>query len=89
MQANTEFFTIKDIFRQVLKKGNYLSLWKGNGANVVKIMPETAAKFYAFDKAKQLTSQHIKNEILNNFISGAFAGVFAQTMIYPLEIVKT
>lgn len=40
-------------------------------------MPETAAKFYAFDKAKKITSLYINNEILNNFLSGAFAGVFA------------
>ncbi|XP_045904732.1 calcium-binding mitochondrial carrier protein SCaMC-1 [Micropterus dolomieu] len=77
-------------FKQMLKEGGLMSLWRGNGINVLKIAPETAIKFMAYEKYKTLlSSEPGKVKTHERFMAGSLAGATAQTAIYPMEVMKT
>ncbi|KAM8871800.1 calcium-binding mitochondrial carrier protein SCaMC-2-B isoform 1-T1 [Synchiropus picturatus] len=77
-------------FTLMLKEGGVRSLWRGNGINVVKIAPESAIKFMAYEQIKRLIGS--KQETLGiseRFVAGSLAGAIAQSSIYPMEVLKT
>lgn len=79
-------------FQYMLKEGGLVSLWRGNGMNVLKIAPETAIKFSAYEQIKRMIRGHNENRnlrIYERFLAGSLAGATAQTAIYPMEVLKT
>ncbi|XP_038063947.1 calcium-binding mitochondrial carrier protein SCaMC-2-like isoform X2 [Patiria miniata] len=77
-------------FQHMYREGGLMSMWRGNGINVVKIAPETALKFVAYEHLKKLIkSEGRELRIHHRFMAGSLAGVFSQTMIYPMEVLKT
>ncbi|KAG9510908.1 Calcium-binding mitochondrial carrier protein SCaMC-3, partial [Fragariocoptes setiger] len=87
----SEYESLRFCFKTLLQDGGWASLWRGNGINVVKIAPETAIKFMAYEQAKRMIRDHSHHELTvkERFIAGSFAGVISQTVIYPMEVVKT
>lgn len=75
----------------MLKEGGVKSFWRGNGINVLKIAPESALKFAAYEQIKSLIRQNESRPmaISERFVAGACAGGISQTVIYPLEVLKT
>ncbi|XP_072310216.1 calcium-binding mitochondrial carrier protein SCaMC-2-B isoform X2 [Eucyclogobius newberryi] len=77
-------------FLQMIREGGTRSLWRGNGMNVIKIAPESAIKFMAYEQIKRLIgSQQETLGIPERFVAGSLAGVIAQSSIYPMEVLKT
>ncbi|XP_016426314.1 calcium-binding mitochondrial carrier protein SCaMC-2-A [Sinocyclocheilus rhinocerous] len=75
---------------QMIKEGGMRSLWRGNGINVIKIAPETALKFMAYEQIKRLMGSSRETlGITERFVAGSLAGVIAQSTIYPMEVLKT
>ena len=82
--------TLASAARAVWRDGGWAAFWRGNGANVAKVVPETATKYVAFDALKKtLASDPGNATVLERFAAGGMAGAAAQTVVYPLEIVKT
>ncbi|CDJ36487.1 LOW QUALITY PROTEIN: mitochondrial carrier domain-containing protein, putative [Eimeria mitis] len=79
----------------------------GNLTNCLKVVPETAVKFYSYDICKHAlahrkqqqqqqqsqqehqTEPEVHLQLLDRFLCGATAGLCAQLLIYPMELVKT
>ena len=82
---------IMDAMKYMLREGGVKGLWRGNGVNVIKIAPESALKFGCYEKVKQLIKGDSARElsIYERFCAGSTAGAFSQTVIYPLEVMKT
>ncbi|XP_039620276.1 calcium-binding mitochondrial carrier protein SCaMC-2-B isoform X5 [Polypterus senegalus] len=77
-------------FAQMIREGGIRSLWRGNGINVIKIAPESAIKFMAYEQIKRLICSNQETlGILERFIAGSLAGAIAQSSIYPMEVLKT
>nr|XP_020450966.1 calcium-binding mitochondrial carrier protein SCaMC-2-A-like [Monopterus albus] len=75
---------------QMIKEGGMKSLWRGNGVNIIKIAPESALKFMAYEQIKRIIgSDKEALNILERFVAGSLAGVIAQSTIYPMEVLKT
>ncbi|GAA52978.1 calcium-binding mitochondrial carrier protein SCaMC-1 [Clonorchis sinensis] len=89
-----------EAYRYMLREGGPLSLWRGNGINILKIAPETALKYGTYEHYKRLltnadascgwfTDLFDGRPPLAKFVAGSMAGLTAQTIIYPLEVLKT
>ncbi|XP_041825471.1 calcium-binding mitochondrial carrier protein SCaMC-2-B isoform X3 [Melanotaenia boesemani] len=77
-------------FVQMIREGGVRSLWRGNGINVIKIAPESAIKFMAYEQIKRLIGSNQETlGITERFVSGSLAGAIAQSSIYPMEVLKT
>ncbi|RHZ77803.1 hypothetical protein Glove_172g62 [Diversispora epigaea] len=85
---------LKIVFKR-LYNGGILNFFRGNGLNVAKIAPESAIKFFAYEKSKALVAQLMKTDDIGSigmsgrFLSGGLGGVVSQFTIYPLETWKT
>ncbi|XP_072756359.1 calcium-binding mitochondrial carrier protein SCaMC-2-A isoform X4 [Anoplolepis gracilipes] len=87
----TRHCNIMSCFRYMLREGGISSLWRGNGINVLKIGPETALKFMAYEQVKRAikTDEASELKLYERFCAGSMAGGISQSAIYPLEVLKT
>lgn len=73
----------------MLREGGISSLWRGNGINVLKIGPETALKFMAYEQVKRAIkadNEAHELKLYERFCAGSMAGGISQSAIYPLEV---
>ncbi|XP_022412697.1 calcium-binding mitochondrial carrier protein SCaMC-3 isoform X2 [Delphinapterus leucas] len=88
--SKTNRLNILGGLRSMIQEGGVRSLWRGNGINVLKIAPESAIKFMAYEQIKRaIWGQQETLHVQERFVAGSLAGATAQTIIYPMEVLKT
>ncbi|XP_047314657.1 calcium-dependent mitochondrial ATP-magnesium/phosphate carrier protein 3-like [Impatiens glandulifera] len=94
MQVQTSEAPVSHAIKNIWKEGRVFAFFRGNGLNVIKVAPESAIKFYAYEMLKEVivnAKGGEKNDIgtSGRLIAGGMAGAVAQTSIYPMDLVKT
>nr|XP_058917088.1 mitochondrial coenzyme A transporter SLC25A42 isoform X3 [Kogia breviceps] len=89
-------FSAKEAFRVLyftyLNEG-FLSLWRGNSATMVRVVPYAAIQFSAHEEYKRLLGSYYGfcGEALPpwpRLLAGALAGTTAASLTYPLDLVR-
>ncbi|KAJ0987891.1 hypothetical protein J5N97_006247 [Dioscorea zingiberensis] len=94
MQVQTTRAQLVPAIKDIWRDGRFLGLFRGNGLNVMKVAPESAIRFYTYEILKDFIVS-VKGEDKSNIgtsgrlVAGGLAGAVAQTVIYPLDLVKT
>ncbi|KZV57935.1 calcium-binding mitochondrial carrier protein SCaMC-3-like [Dorcoceras hygrometricum] len=90
LQVQTTRASILPAVQTLWKEGGLLGFFRGNGINVLKVAPESAIKFYTYEKLKTVIGD-ANGEVgtVGRLVSGGLAGAVAQTSIYPMDLVKT
>ena len=71
--------------KSVMKNEGVRFLWKGNGANCIRVFPQFSINYATFE----VTKKQFPNGNLGNFLSGAMGGMVGMIATYPLETVRT
>ena len=79
---------------KLAREQGFWSLWRGNGANVLRVIPVYALKFGFNDSFRVIVAgeEAVKQRSLTfvqMMLSGTLAGLFQQMITYPLEVVRT
>ena len=53
--------TIMNAVARIYSEGGFLAFWTGNGLSVVKIFPESAIKFFAYESSVSSTYPSLKS----------------------------
>uniref|UniRef100_A0A8C6X1G1 Mitochondrial coenzyme A transporter SLC25A42 n=1 Tax=Naja naja TaxID=35670 RepID=A0A8C6X1G1_NAJNA len=95
-QVSSNRFSAKEayrlIYRTYLSEG-FFSLWRGNSATMVRVVPYAAIQFCAHEEYKQLLGSYYGFQgkaltPLPRFIAGSLAGITAAMLTYPLDLVR-
>ncbi|XP_061374975.1 mitochondrial carrier protein CoAc1 [Gastrolobium bilobum] len=79
---------IKGVLTSVYKEGGVRGLYRGVGPTLTGILPYAGLKFYMYEKLKMHVPEEHQKSILMRLSCGALAGLFGQTLTYPLDVVK-
>jgi hypothetical protein len=63
-----------------------MAFWRGNWANMFRIVPNAAFRFAVYDKFKQYTSG--EQHFLGRLVAGTATGMFSLLFHYPFDVVR-
>ncbi|KAJ1417807.1 Mitochondrial carrier protein [Sesbania bispinosa] len=93
LQVQTTRASVMPAVMKIWKQDGLLGFFRGNGLNIVKVAPESAIKFYAFEMLKNVIGEAHGNKsdigMAGRLFAGGVAGGIAQAAIYPLDLIKT
>ncbi|KAL6107703.1 slc25a42 [Pungitius sinensis] len=95
-QVSSNRFSAKEAFRLIYcsyAKDGLLSLWRGNSATMVRVMPYAAIQFCSHDQYKRLLGGYYGYQgkalpPFQRFLAGSLAGTTAAMLTYPLDMVR-
>lgn len=85
---------VVDGLKKMFKNESIAGLYKGNGAQAIRIFPYSAIQFFSFDIYKRdifgpmLNSQAGQANHLQKLLAGGAAGGTAVVLTYPLDLVR-
>ncbi|XP_047500935.1 graves disease carrier protein-like isoform X1 [Penaeus chinensis] len=95
LQAHNKHYKHHGVFsglRNIVAQENFLALYKGNGAQMVRIFPYASTQFTSFEVYKKLLNnvwgdrRYLSK--LTSAVAGSLAGVTAVFLTYPLDTIR-
>eukprot|EP00798_Chlamydomonas_sp_ICE-L_P006220 gene6220-2837_t len=87
---NARGISLQEGWMKMRAEGTYTAYFKGNGANVLKIAPETAMKLTLNDLFKDMVAKDPDQiQPFERMVAGGLAGAVAQFLLYPLDTIRT
>ncbi|CAF1402729.1 unnamed protein product [Adineta steineri] len=91
-QVRVDKFSYRRCFKflkESYRNEGFMSWYRGNSANLVRVIPSAAINFTAHEQWKRIlgTDKHEKTPG-RRFISGSLAGVTSATITYPLDLAR-
>lgn len=95
-QVSSQRFSVKEAFRvlyHTYMKDGVLSLWRGNSATMVRVMPYAAIQYYSHEQYKRYLGEYygFQEKALPpvpRLLAGSLAGSTAVMLTYPLDMVR-
>ncbi|KAG7526584.1 mitochondrial coenzyme A transporter SLC25A42 isoform X1 [Solea senegalensis] len=95
-QVSSARFSAKEAYRLIYRtyrKDGFYSLWRGNSATMVRVIPYAAIQFCAHEQYKRLLGSYYGFQgralpPLPRLLAGAMAGTTAAMLTYPLDMVR-
>tara|TARA_B110000459_G_scaffold139312_1_gene151954 strand:+ start:38 stop:1282 length:1245 start_codon:yes stop_codon:yes gene_type:complete len=91
----TEYGTVYRGLNTILRKDGLRGFFIGNGANCIRIVPNSAVKFFCYERITDAIFQFRRTldpecemNVFNRLAGGAGAGIIAMTSVYPLDMVR-
>eukprot|EP00622_Pseudochattonella_farcimen_P000814 FR735383.1.p1 GENE.FR735383.1~~FR735383.1.p1 ORF type:complete len:353 (+),score=67.37 FR735383.1:80-1060(+) len=74
--------------RGIVQREGFTKLWAGNGANMIRIIPQNALMFLAKPAIQKSIKPAVPDPALGSLLSGMASGCVSSTAIYPLDYVR-
>jgi len=92
LPAEQRYHGIMDALRRIpAREGGLRALYRGNGANVVRLVPDIGFKFIVHDQFKIMFTPADGSAlgVLERFAAGAATGMVRTMIFYPLDLART
>ncbi|GCC35231.1 mitochondrial coenzyme A transporter SLC25A42 [Chiloscyllium punctatum] len=95
-QVSSRGFSAKEVVKliyQTYRMDGFFSLWRGNSATMVRVVPYAALQFCSHEQYKQILGSYCGTHgrplpPLPRLLAGSMAGITATTLTYPLDLVR-
>ncbi|XP_063934274.1 mitochondrial substrate carrier family protein B-like [Zophobas morio] len=85
-----EYSSVFSCLSAIYKLEGFEGFFKGNGANVIRILPCTAVQFASYEQFKRIFCENeYESKAYFSLLAGVFAGVTSATLTYPLDLIRT
>ncbi|ETV66723.1 hypothetical protein H257_16824 [Aphanomyces astaci] len=76
--------------RKIMVEEGWRGMFKGNGANCVRVFPYTAIQFAAFERLRPVLAEPGATDLspLRKLLAGSIAGVVSVALTYPLDFIR-
>jgi hypothetical protein len=89
MQVSSRGGSVKDTINKLLKEEGIAGFWRGNTAACIRLGPQSAIKFYAYDQLVKVVLKGKQPVGFQRTLFGSLSGVISQVMTYPLDVIRT
>jgi len=76
------------LIRHVIKTEGIPGGWRGNGVNMVRILPQNAVAFGAKGPIKQTIEEQFGKGVLTTIVGSSLAGMVCISSVYPLDLAR-